>query len=372
MISMRQHLRRIAFGISCLMGLSNTPALATEGRLTLPETGDATIAITLKDPLTTIEPTDVLQVFVGASAACCDGRSPVAGRYTVSGRTVSFDPAFGLVEGQIYTVMIRDQNARDLTEFTIHPKATAVPAQVLAIHPGGDSIPENTLRFYIHFSTPMQPHRSTDFIKLVDETGTADTAAFMTFKQELWNDDRTRLTLLMDPGRIKRGVATNLALGPALLEGKSYSIVVEDGWPSANGKDVTSRFEKAFLVGPALRSLPATENWRVNAPAAHSRAPLVIAFDRPFDHHLLQSGIGVLDGAGQPVPGSLSVESHGLSWRFVPRDDWTSGTLNITVDARLEDVAGNNFRDLLDHAVDTEIQSPDQRVITLELKTASD
>ena len=86
--------------------------------------------------------------------------------------------------------------------------------EVTAICPSAGTIPENTLRFYIHFSAPMQPHCATESIALVDAADVADGAAFMTFKQELWNEDRTRLTLLMDSRRIKRGVVKNVALGP--------------------------------------------------------------------------------------------------------------------------------------------------------------
>ena len=36
----------------------------------------------------------------------------------------------------------------------------------------------------------------------------------MRLKQELWNEDLVRLTVLIDLGRIKRNVATNVELGP--------------------------------------------------------------------------------------------------------------------------------------------------------------
>ena len=110
------------------------------------------------------------------------------------------------------------------------------------VYPSGDLLPENVLRFYVHFSEPMTPHLASDFVTLRDASGVADRAAFMKFKQELWNADRTRLTVLIDPGRIKRSVATNLDLGPALLEGERYSLTVDEGWPSADGSSVLPSF----------------------------------------------------------------------------------------------------------------------------------
>ena len=72
-----------------------------------------------------------------------------------------------------------------------------VDAKVVGIYPSGDVLPENVLRFYIHFARPMKPHVAFDCIKLLDASGNADEAAFMRFKQELWNEDRTRLAVLV-------------------------------------------------------------------------------------------------------------------------------------------------------------------------------
>ena len=213
----------------------------------------------------------------------------------------------------------------------------------------------------------MKPHVSTDFIKLVEANGTHDPAAFMAFKQELWNEDRTRLTLLMDPGRIKRGVAQNLTLGPALHEGRAYSIVVEDGWPGANGGQESLRFEQQFTVSQALRTLPDTNLWQFQRPRIATRDPLVIEFDRPFDLLLAQTAITVLDQEEQVVPGTVSVENFERRWRFQPEKVWTTETVLIVVDARLEDVAGNNLRELLDRYVDADVGSIDQKTIALDL-----
>lgn len=55
----------------------------------------------------------------------------------------------------------------------------------------------------------------------------------MRLKKELWNEDRARLTVLIDPGRIKRNVATNEALGRALLASRDYMLFVDIGCLSA-------------------------------------------------------------------------------------------------------------------------------------------
>jgi len=356
-----------------ILGLLCPAAFAGEGNLILPAAGNSNVEFVLERKPSGVDSSEILQVYVGGKDVCCSDKSPIAGRYHFNDRIIRFEPAFDFVAGQIYTVMIDENYAANggehrLTEFTVNSAKQVVSPEVVAIYPSGSAIPENTLRFYIHFSTPMMPHVSTDYIKLIDATGTPDTAAFMKFKQELWSEDRKRLTLLMDPGRIKRGVAQNLTLGPALLEGNKYSLVVEKGWPSANGEEELPRFESAFFVSHALRIKPDVNLWSMKLPRSSTSDQLVIEFDRSFDYELLQSGIVVLDEDGQIIPGTVTIEQGESNWRFTPNELWKSKQVQIVIDSRLEDVAGNNFRELLDHSANTEMQNTHQQIVTLNLK----
>ncbi len=369
MIAMGQLYRLFVLTLVVLtLQISSAPAGA--GDLTLPERADAQVVLALDAGQETVDPPSLLQIFTGAPDVCCDGKKPMAGRYRVEDRVLIFDPAFDLIEGRAYTV--RSQLAGNveprLTPLTIQSTRDIVPPRVTAIYPGGAVLPANTLRFYIHFSTPMKPHASADYIKLLDVNGTPDNAAFMSFKQELWSEDRKRLTLLMDPGRIKRGVAQNMRLGPALHEGKPYSLVVEAGWPGATGAEDLPRFEKRFTVGPALRRLPSPDLWTIASPMKGTRDPLVVTFDRPFDHALLQRALIVQDNAGNPIAGSVSSHAHETVWRFEPQLLWTDGDVQIRVDTTLEDVAGNSFRDLLDHSAGTVMADVDNIVISVRLR----
>lgn len=195
----------------------------------------------------------------------------------------------------------------------------------------------------------MQPQVALDYIQLRDASGTVDAAAFMRFKQELWNEDRTRLTVLVDPGRIKREVATNVELGPALLAGQQYTLAVAGGWPSANAASVLPAFTKTFQVTEALRSLPDTDLWTVNAPCAGTPDPMLVTFDRPFDRHLLARALRLETEEGERVEGAITVAEAEHAVNFTPLDPWPAGDLVLIANPALEDVAGNNFRDLLDH-----------------------
>jgi hypothetical protein len=243
-------------------------ALSEGGDLVLPATGEDQIILHL-DSADARPPADRLAIYVGPPSRCCAGRSPVSGRYRMDGATVIFEPLFPLLEGQVYSALI---DGATLRAFTVGSDSLLPPPEVVAVYPSGPVLPENTLRFYIEFASPMQPHRSEALITLERADGSIDDAAFMTFKQELWNADRTRLTLLMDPGRIKRGVATNMDLGPALEAGGRYAIVVGAGWPNAAGHRMPTEYRADFRVGDALRAPGGCRLGRLGAADWHPAA----------------------------------------------------------------------------------------------------
>ena len=338
-------------------------ALAAGGDLVLPDSGAGQIILHL-DSAEARPPANRLAIFVGPGSACCAGRSPVSGRYRVEGDAVIFEPRFPLLEGQLYSALI---DGATLREFIIGSNGLP-PPEVVAVYPSGPVLPENTLRFYIEFASPMQPHRSETFIALERADGTRDRAAFMTFKQELWNADRTRLTLLMDPGRIKRGVATNMDLGPALEAGKDYALVIDAGWPSAAGQDLPTGVRAPFRVGDPLRRRPDVGDWTVSAPHLGTRMPLVLRFDRPYDRVQLTQAISLRNAAGQGLPGKVTVQDNETAWQFVPDTPWADPEITVVVAAVLEDVAGNNFRDVLDHALGTRAREVDQVTLSVNLR----
>lgn len=374
-----RHLRGITNKVASLLAafimvtVMTGVAYADEAQVSLPELGSDPVVLRLQgDAPEAAEPSDLLQVFVGKPDLCCEGRTPIAGRYAFDGNSVAFSPAFGFEPGQDYVARTVAQTGEaELTSFQIASEATVQDAAVTQIYPSGDVLPENVLRFYIHFATPMKPHVAFDYIRLRDALGNTDEAAFMRFKQELWNEDRTRLTVLLDPGRIKRNVATNVELGPALLEGERYTLEIAAGWPSADGRSVLPRFAKSFTVGSSLRALPSLDVWEATEPCVGTQGSLYVTFDRPFDRHLLDQNIRVTGGNGRDIDGTLIVGSSERSLIFTPDAAWFGDTIQIIVDATLEDVAANNFRDLLDH-VGNETNVDTEGVLIVPLKAACD
>ena len=352
-----------------LAALISSPAQANG--LTLPEDGADSLSLSVSR--TTLEKTteqDLLQIYVGTTDPCCEGRTPMAGRYVQTNQTLTFTPVFGFEAGQDYVARVRLPGKDErLTHFTIPSSAHQLQATVADIFPSGDTLPENSLRFYIHFSVPMQPHVAFDYIKLYDSSGNADDAAFMRFKQELWNADRTRLTILFDPGRIKREVATNVALGPALLAGQRYTLSVGGGWPTADGRSTLAPFVRDFLVTNALRERPDVELWHANSPCFGTRDPLEIQFDRPFDRHLLSKAVHVMTGDEQIIAGEIHIGAAEHSWRFIPNEPWGSKKVQVVANAILEDVAANNFVDLLDHVKSREADETPSTALQINLES---
>ena len=323
--------------------------------LHLPQHANDSVVLELAERESDGHPTnhgEHLAVFVGGANSYHDGRLSVAGKCERRGDFLSFTPAFGFVVGQPYVVRTRRNNqSHRLTEFRIPQEQPAAPALVTNIYPSGDVLPENVLRFYVHFSVPMTPHRAFEYVALRDALGVADHAAFMKFKQELWNEDRTRLTVLIDPGRIKRSVATNVALGPALREGERYALTIDEGWSSADGSSVLPSFSKTFVVAEALRERPDVERWKWRPPRPGTRETLKIVFDRPLDRHLLSSAIHVVASDGNAIDGRSHIGENETSWSFTPSKPWAADDGRVTLDEALEDVAGNNFRELLDRDI---------------------
>ena len=359
--------------ILALFVMSSPKAYAEN--LALPQIGSD--AVTLRSPghapFDAAVTSDILRVFVGTAEACCAGRIPIAGRYAEESGAITFTPAFGFEAEQDYVARVQMPGQEErLVSFRIPTEQVGRTAEVSEFFPSGDTLPENVLRFYIHFSVPMQPHVAFDFIKLRDSTGNADDAAFMRFKQELWNEDRTRLTVLIDPGRIKREVATNRTLGPALRAGQYYTLSVEGGWRSADGTSVLPPFSKTFLVSDPLRTRPDAGLWRSNSPCMGTSEPLEITFDRSFDRHLLTSKLRVIAKTGHQIEGDIEVRDGERTWRFIPNQPWSGTDLQLAAETSLEDIAGNNFLDLLDHITSDQVAVATSTDIKIELTNCSD
>jgi hypothetical protein len=172
--------------------------------------------------------------------------------------------------------------------------------------------------------------------------------ALLPLDTDLWNGDHTRFTFLFDPGRVKRGILPNRAMGRPLQPGVRFTIVVRREWPDAQGMPLASEFRKDFRVGPPVETALSITTWTVARPTAGSREPLRLTFPSPLDHGLVQRALSVVRGE-TAVPGDVSIANGETEWRFVPRDAWQPGDYAVSVLPVLEDAAGNR----IGHAFET-------------------
>jgi len=300
--------------------------------------------------LTGDEWSSLLRVTVKPGAATGAEPLPVAGRYAIAA-SVRFLPLYPLDPGLEYDVVFDTSrlSRADVPRLPAVKGVISLPAVVhapstvvAAVYPDGDAVPENLLRMYVHFSGPMGQQGGLDHVALLDPRGREMPDALLPLDTELWNEDRTRFTLLFDPGRVKRDILPNRSLGRPLRAGDRFTLVVKKDWVDARGVPLLAEFRREYRVGAADERALDPATWRVAPPPPGARTPLTVTFPEPLDHGLLQRAIGVVRN-GIAVPGELQIDERSTRWVFVPRDAWQAGDYTLRVLPILEDVAGNRI-----------------------------
>jgi len=278
---------------------------------------------------------------------------PLFGAYSIEAGSLSFRPRYPLASGVTYYAVFHPAGSAPIEAVFHGPEPVAAPlTRVLAMYPSSPVLPANQLKLYIIFSAPMQGADFWSSIHLIDQDGKP---AYLPFVgQELWNRDNTRLTLIFDPGRIKRGVKPNMDLGPVLEEGKRYTLIIDREFKDINGRLLAEPFRHEFAAGADERRAVDTALWRLSQPKAGTRDPLVIRFDRPLDYALLSDAFQIPGVSGMATIGTGESE-----WRFQPTQPWTTEEHHVVVDMALEDLAGNRIGRSFD--VDT-MTNPAERI----------
>jgi hypothetical protein len=293
----------------------------------------------------------LLSVYVGQEGPMsASDLPPMSGAYRVEANALRFEPQFRLEPGLRYRAVFRpDQlpganKAAPITSAYQSPMRSATPTTLVSrVYPSADTLPENLLKFYVHFTAPMSRGNIYEHIRLRDESGRDVEQPFLEIDEELWDATTTRLTLIIDPGRIKRGVRPLEEIGPALEAGKSYTLAIGREWRDGAGNPLKENFQKAFKVAPPDREPPDPARWKVETPRADSRDPLVVVFPEPMDHALSLRLIRVAGDQGGMAPGKVSLEEQERRWTFTPDNVWRRGRYQLIIHTTLEDLAGNNI-----------------------------
>ena len=270
---------------------------------------------------------------------------PLLGAYTVEGGTLAFQPRFPVSAGMHVRAVFQPPAGPKIEAAFDMPKAIqpSSSTRVAHVYPSTDLLPENQLKFYIYFSASVQKGEAWSRIHLLDENGNPITLPFLEIDQELWDRENQRLTVLFDPGRIKRGLLPLKEMGPAIENGKRYTLLIDRDWSDGKGAPLLEDFRKSFRVGPPDREPIDPAKWKITAPRAGTTDGLVIDFGEPLDYALLQHCIDV---AG--IKGVVSVDRNETRWQFTPDQPWKPGGYKVDVQTALEDLSGNHVGRVFD------------------------
>ena len=292
---------------------------------------------------------------------------PVAGCFVIDGDAVHFTPRFPFRDGARYSLLVDPVNAHatggppEVWTIERPSAARSHTTEVLAIYPSAEVLPVNQLRLYVHFSAPMSEDWAARAVHLRRADDGEPLAGVFLEGPELWDGERRRLTLLLDPGRIKRGLVPNHESGYPLIEGVPVVVRIDTAFRDAEGWPIDAIAERRYEVGPAARTRVDPARWRCEGPVAGSTDALRVQFERPLDHGLIERCLRVVDAAGTRLAGRTSVLPGEREWRFEPQAPWAPGRHAVTVDPRIEDLAGNSVARVFDRDLTRAQDAPGPR-----------
>jgi len=349
---------RIFVAIACLALTAVATAAQPELRLVEKDKSPVAIEVAglpaeLTAQLATLKVDDdawrrILSVRVGKSPA--PDQPAMSGNYELRDSALRFTPQFPLRAGLAYRAEVfLPAPSREAAPshydrvFELPAPARGEPARVTTVYPSAATLPENQLRFYLHFATPMARGEAYEHLVLLKADGRPVLRPFLEIGQELWDTSGTRLTLLIDPGRIKRGLSPREEHGPVLEAGGKYTLVITKGWCDAAGQTLTDDYRKTFTAGPPVETAIDHKAWKIAPPASGSKDPLVVTFPQPLDRALLEHTITVVGPDGKPIAGEVTVGKDERTWKFSADQAWIAGQHELVIDTTLEDLAGNRI-----------------------------
>ena len=289
---------------------------------------------------------------------------PVNGTYSVKENEIVFTPRYSFLKdtdyyirfdlSQIPDINLEQEYAPAIVEhrFTVEVEQQ-VATYVEQVYPTSSVLPRNLLKFYIQFSASMIEGELLDNIHLIDSEGDTLEHVFLEIPQELWDSDRKRVTVLFDPGRVKRGLQLREQFDTAFNVGEAYTLVINNEWKDGRQKPIQEVFKKTFTISDDDQIRPNPNQWVVQSPKSETRESLKINFNESLDYALLKRVVTVHNEQGLLINGSISIGENEKEWIFEPDDHWNAANYYIQIEAILEDMAGNNLNSIFD--VDLEI-----------------
>ncbi len=281
-------------------------------------------------------------------------RVAILGEIVNHGEGNIFKPLIPFTRGLNYEILLEGEIVQEIF-IPFSEDEDSIP-KLLAVYPTLDTVPENLLKVYLKFNQPMKEGVALDYLSLLNDQNDTIPSVFLNLQPELWNEDRTQLTIWLDPGRIKRDLIPNLEMGAPLENRQQYELRVSEGWKAQNGLELVSGISKDLIVGARDSLSPDPNEWVIITPKANSKEELNIEFLEALDYSLLHDVFKLKNEAGKEILGSWTIGLEEKSIKFLPADNWKTGNYTIQIESRLEDLAGNNLNRLFE----TDLESPTQ------------
>lgn len=271
--------------------------------------------------------------------------TPVLGTHSWEDRTYIFKPVIPFSEGRKYLLY---SHGMHIANFSIATNSTTEIPELVVIYPTTDTVPENLLKMYFQFSKPMQEVGSAlDFITVTNTTTNEIVDVFLALESELWNPEHTRLTLWLDPGRIKTDLIPNKEKGLPILKNNKYTIKIDSTWKDASGTSLDQSYEKKLIVVDRDDNKPVVNLWGLIV----TKHLLTIDFKEPLDGILAPEVFSIQDSKGTAIAGNYELNNNEQTLKFKPGMPFEKGDYTIIIASRLEDLAGNN----LNHPFDNDL-----------------
>lgn len=270
----------------------------------------------------------------------------IFGNFKPEGEDLIFKPIIPFTGGKTYEIYTEEEV---YLEFSVREAEHKIRPRLLGIYPKLDTVPENLLKMYLVFDKPMQQSQSTlDFIKVFNQTTEKEVEVFLPLENELWNADKTELTLWLDPGRIKKDLIPNQEKGIPIEKGNDYEMVIENGLSDKDGTELGKPYVKRFHVGKRDETRPNKDQWKITKPSFDTREGLGISFGESMDVMLIEESIQIIGENNEVLEGGFLPSKKGTSVLFIPEKLWKKQTYKIAVSSTIEDLAGNNLYRLFD------------------------
>ncbi|SMG27034.1 hypothetical protein SAMN05661096_01566 [Marivirga sericea] len=249
-----------------------------------------------------------------------------------------------------------------LFEFTV--KSNLSVPRLINVYPLSNEVPANFLKFYLEFSNSMGEVNPYEKISLYKGNQKLE-HAILRLDPPLWNEDRTVLTVWLEPGRIKTDLGPNRMIGSILKPADSIEILIEP-LRGMNALKMDSTYRKRIVILPRDEIKPSIQNWKLETPVVSSTEQLMINTLEVMDYGSTVSGIKILYG-GKDFSGSTDFVND-TTVSFKPDAKWKSGSYILRVNTKVEDLAGNNFNRLFEEDLHGNNTIPEDDAVELEFR----